>query len=134
MPHRGFPGLCFGLAAALLGCTDRERLVFDPPNDGIGPVTVIDRPGMADTTVRSGPGFHVNGTTTDPDGVDTVYFLLAGSNETFSPLAALGDPDVRFSLPLGTGGLAGTTVRVEVYGVDRLGNRGTSSVRLIHVE
>lgn len=119
------------LAAA---CDDRERVTFPEPNDGAGPVTTIDRPGVADTTIRSGPGFFVNGTSVDEDGVDTVYFLLSGGNEGFSPFVADGDPEVRFALPISTGGLSGRTVRIEVYGVDQQGNRGLSSVRHLQVE
>ncbi len=115
-------------------CEERDRLVFPTPSDGIGPVTTIDRPNGADTTVPAGSDFFVNGTTMDPDGIDTVYFLVTGG-QNFSPLSP--DPpqtSVRFGIPLTTFGLSGRTIQIQVYGVDVFGNQGGTSNRLIHVQ
>jgi hypothetical protein len=116
------------------GCEERERLTFPTPSDGVGPVTTIDQPMGADTTVTAGSDFFVNGTTGDPDGVDSVYFFVINGNQNFSPFAP--DPpqaSVRWGLPLTTFGHAGETFQVQVYGVDVLGNRGGTSTRQIHI-
>jgi hypothetical protein len=116
------------------GCEERDRLTFPPPNDGIGPTTTIDQPAGADTTINAGSEFFVNGTTVDQDGIDTVYFFVIGGNNNFSPFSPRPiDNIVRFGLPVLTFGLAGKTIAVEVYGVDVLGNRGTTSTRHIHI-
>lgn len=117
------------------GCDERERLTFPTPSDGIGPVTSIDQPSQADTTISPGPSFFVNGTTSDPDGVDTVYFLVSGGNQNFSPF--IPNPPqttVRFGIPLTTAGHSGGMFQVDVYGVDVLGNRGGTSTRQIHIQ
>ena len=116
------------------GCDERERLTFPTPSDGVGPVTFIDQPNGADTTVFPGPLFSVQGTTTDQDGVDTVYFFVIGAGQGFSPFTPeQPQTTVRFSLPLATFGFSGQTFEVQVYGVDALGNRGGTSTRLIHI-
>jgi hypothetical protein len=128
-------GALAAAAAMLLGaaCDERDRLTFPTPSDGIGPVTTIDRPNGADTTIFPGSDFFVNGTTVDPDGIDTVYFLVNGG-QNFSPLTP-NPPQttIRFGIPLTTFGLSGQTISIQVYGVDVLGNRGGTSSRLIHV-
>jgi hypothetical protein len=116
-------------------CDERERLTFPGPIDGAGPATTIDQPGGPDTTISAGSVFFVNGTTSDPDGVDTVYFLVAGGNQGFPPI--IPNPiqtSVRFGIPLTTVGHTGETLDIQVYGVDVLGNRGLSSTRQIHVQ
>ena len=116
------------------GCDERERLTFPTPSDGVGPVTFIDQPNGADTTVFAGALFSVQGSTTDQDGVDTVYFFVTGAGQGFSPFTPeVAQTTVRFSLPLATFGYSGETFEVQVYGVDALGNRGGTSTRLIHV-
>jgi hypothetical protein len=123
--------------AVVLGtaCEDRERLTFPTPADGIGPVTTIDRPNGADTTIFPGPEFMVQGTTVDPDGVDTVYFFVTGGNQSHLPFSPNPtQTTVRFGIPLTTFGRSGETFVVEVYGVDVVGNRGRTSTRLIHVQ
>ena len=116
------------------GCDERERLTFPTPSDGVGPVTFIDQPNGADTTVLAGALFSVQGSTTDQDGVDTVYFFVTGAGQGFSPFTPeVAQTTVRFSLPLATFGYSGQTFEVQVYGVDALGNRGGTSTRLIHV-
>jgi hypothetical protein len=118
----------------LAGCEERDRLTFPTPSDGIGPVTMIDQPNGADTTVFAGAEFFVNGKTIDPDGVDTVYFLVSG-NQGFAPFVPRPVTDtVRFGLPITTSGLSGETILVQVHGVDSQGNHGGTSVRQIFVE
>jgi hypothetical protein len=138
-PRAGFPSGPGALVAVLVlvlgtGCDERERLTFPTPSDGVGPITAIDQPNGADTTVFPGPLFSVQGTTMDPDGVDTVYFFVIGAGQGFSPFTPeVPQTTVRFSLPLATFGFSGQTFEVQVYGVDVLGNRGGTSTRHIHV-
>jgi hypothetical protein len=122
-----------GLLLLLAGCSERERLTFPDAGDQVGPVTTIDRPGIAETTVTAGPNFVVNGRTADPDGVDTVRFLVSGSGDNFAPFVGGGD-SVRFGLPISTAGHQGDTLDVEVYGVDSQGNRGGSAFRRLLVK
>jgi hypothetical protein len=117
------------------GCEERDRLTFPSPPDGVGPVTMIDQPNGSDTTVPDGPDFFVNGRTIDPDGVDTVYFLVTGGNQNFNPFRPSPPSDtVRFGLPITTFGLSGDTILVQIHGVDSQGNRGPTSTRQIAVE
>lgn len=150
MQNRGKPrpesrqtsGLMWVFVPAVLvilgGCSERDRLTFpsDPgPGDGIGPVTMIDQPNGADTTVPSGPGFFVNGRTIDSNGVDTVYFLVIGGSDNFSPFRPNPPSDtVRFGLPITTLGHDGDTIIVRIYGVDGEGNNGSIASRRIMVE
>ena len=125
-----------GLVLVLLGaaCHERDRLTFSEPGDGIGPVTTIDQPNSSDTTVNAGADFLVNGRTVDPDGVDTVYFLVIGGNQNFSPFRPSPTADtVRWGLPLSTTGRAGSTITVQVHGVDIQGNQGAPSTRQVIV-
>ena len=118
----------------VIGCDERERLTFPSPSDGVGPVTTIDQPTGADTTVFAGSDFFVNGLTIDPDGVDTVYFFVLGGNQNFHPFHPVPpSTSVRFGLPLTTIGHAGETFQVQVYGVDALGNQGGTSTRQINI-
>jgi hypothetical protein len=133
---QGWQSALLVLAAVVLGtgCDERERLTFPTPSDGVGPVTFIDQPNGADTTIFAGSLFSVQGSTTDQDGVDTVYFFVTGAGQGFSPFSPeLSQTTVRFSLPLATFGYSGQTFEVQVYGVDALGNRGRTSSRLIHI-
>jgi hypothetical protein len=115
------------------GCEERDRLIFPSASDSVGPVTTIDQPNGADTTVFPGSDFFVQGSTVDPDGVDTVYFFVSG-NQNFSPLSPRPtQTTVRFGIPLTTFGRSGETFQIQVYGVDALGNRGGTSSRQIHV-
>jgi hypothetical protein len=116
-------------------CEERDRLTFPTPSDGIGPVTTIDQPNSSDTTVDAGPDFFVNGRTIDPDGVDTVYFLVTGGSQNFQPFRPNPPADtVRFGLPITTLGHDGDTILVQIHGVDSQGNRGPPSTRRINVE
>ena len=119
----------------LVGCEERDRLTFPTPSDGVGPVTMIDQPNGSDTTVSAGPEFFINGRTIDPDGVDTVYFLVTGGNQTFQPFVPRPPSDsVRFGLPLTTTGRSGDTMLVQIHGVDSQGNRGNTAIREVVVE
>ncbi len=126
------------LAAVLVvlagACQERDRLTFPDPGDGIGPVTMIDQPNASDTTVDAGADFLVNGRTVDPDGVDTVYFLVIGGNQNFNPFRPSPPADtVRWGLPLSTTGRSGSTITVQIYGVDLQGNQGAPSTRQVIV-
>jgi hypothetical protein len=117
------------------GCEERDRLTFPTPGDGIGPITMIDQPNGSDTTVSAGPDFFVNGRTIDPDGVDTVYFLVSGGNQHFQPFRPFPPTDtVRFGLPITTFGRSGDTILVQIHGVDGQGNQGGVSARVILVQ
>ena len=116
------------------GCEERNRLTFPSPGDSVGPVTTIDQPNGADTTVFEGPNFFVNGRTIDPDGVDTVYFFVIGGNQNFFPFHPSPVSDtVTFGFPITTSGHSGQTLTIQIYGVDVLGNQGGTSTRQIHV-
>jgi Bacterial Ig domain len=124
-----------GLALLLAGCDERARLTFpsDEPGDEVGPVTTIDHPGR-DTVIVEGDLVVLAGRTHDNSGVDTVYFMIAGSNQTFLPFAAEGEDTVTFGLPISTIGLSGSTVTVEILGVDLEGHRGSSATRRLSIE
>jgi Bacterial Ig domain len=114
------------------GCSDRDRLTF-PDNDGLGPEVTITAP-TQDTTVSAGPFFFVDGRVTDRDGIDTVYFEVSGGAASFPPFIADGVDTVRFSLPLVTNGLGGSTINVSIFGVDLGGVRGDTALRLVTVQ
>jgi hypothetical protein len=134
--RRGFGAFVASSAMALgSACDERERLTFSAPDDGVGPVTTIDQPTGPDTTVLPGSNFFVNGSTFDRDGIDTVYFLVTGTNQHFDPVSPFShETSVRFGVPLMTAGQSGNTFQIEVYGVDVLGNRGSSTTRQIHIQ
>jgi hypothetical protein len=122
------------IGALASACDERDRLTFPSPGDGVGPVTMIDQPNGSDTTVPAGPDFFVNGRTIDPDGVDTVYFLVSGGQH-FQPFRPTPPTDtIRFGLPITTFGLSGTTIQVQIHGVDTHGNQGAPSSRRIDVQ
>jgi hypothetical protein len=117
-----------------MGCEQRDRFTFPTQNDGIGPVTLIDQPAQGDTVVDAGPLFFLNGRSLDTNGVDTVYFLVAGGNQGFPPLIPSPPSDtVRFGLPVSTAGRSGEKIEVQVYGVDADQNRGAAAVRQITI-
>jgi hypothetical protein len=118
-----------------VACNTRDRLTFPDPGDGIGPATTIDQPNGSDTTVSAGADFVVQGRTVDLDGVDSVYFLVIGGNQHFSPFVPSSPTDtVRWGLPLSTTGRSGSTITVQVYGVDIQGNQGPPSTRQVIVQ
>jgi hypothetical protein len=101
----------------------------------VGPVTTIDQPDGADTTIFPGAEFVVSGQTIDPDGVDSVYFLVIAGNQGFNPLHPNpARTTVSFVLRLTTFGHAGETFLVQIYGVDALGNQGGTSTRQINIQ
>jgi hypothetical protein len=123
------------LAGLIAGCEERERLTFPDPGDGVGPVTLIDQPNGPDTTVTAGPQLFVSGRTIDPDGVDTVYFLVTGGNQNFQPFRPSPPTDtVHFGLQIVTSGQSGDTISVGVLGVDSQGNRGAISSRRVFIQ
>jgi hypothetical protein len=130
--------LLAGVVIAAPACDERERLTFPSapdPSGGAGPLTVIDRPNVADTTVVAGPFFFVNGQTIDPDGVDTVYFLVIGGSDNIPPFRPNPPSDtVRFGIPITTSGNDGDTITVRIHGVDRAGNQGVAASRRIFVQ
>jgi hypothetical protein len=119
--------------AVLGACDERARLIFEPETDAQGPDTTIDNPETAVVQVPAGPQFNVSGRSVDRDGVDTVYFVLIGGNEQFTPFVANEFQDtVRFSMPVSTIGKSGDTVNVLIFATDLGGERGdTASRRLI---
>jgi len=117
-----------------IGCNERDRLTFPSPGDGLGPVTVIDQPSGIDTTVDAGADFFVNGRTVDPDGVETVNFLVTGGSQGFPPIRPSQPRDtIRFGLPITTTGSSGLTLELQVYGVDAHGSQGLAALRRITV-
>lgn len=129
MPKRA---LRLVLLTLLAGCEERERLTF-PSNEPEGPVTTIDVPAV-DTVLTAGDQFILGGRTTDPDGIDTVYFEVIGTGQVFSPSPGHGDQTVGFGLPILTEGRRGTNVIVQVHAVDREGVRGETARRQLTVE
>jgi hypothetical protein len=122
--------------ALILGCGQRERPTFPTENPGnsAGPVTDILQPDAFDTTVVEGDLVFVDGRSSDPDGVDKVYFEIGGLNQSFSPLKGDGADTVTFALQLSTLGHSGGTATVRVYAVDVLGDRGGAVTRQIHIQ
>ncbi|MEP7227277.1 MAG: hypothetical protein ABI785_07950 [Gemmatimonadales bacterium] len=117
------------------GCGERDRLTFPSLGDGVGPVTLIDHPGQSDTLVLEGTSLIVFGRTVDPDGVDTVYFLVSGGDLEVPPFVFNPPLDtVQFGVPITTAGRAGRTILVQVHGVDAHGNIGTTSTRQISIQ
>jgi hypothetical protein len=120
--------------ALLLGCEERERLVFETdPDDLTGPASRIDPP-STDTTLTEGDPFVIGARTVDPSGVDTVYIDVEGANLSYLPLDAEGADTLSFALNFPTIGLAGRTVSVAVFGVDVLGNVGPTVTRRITIQ
>jgi hypothetical protein len=117
------------LLALLLGCEERERLVFETdPDDELGPTSRINPPSV-DTTLTEGDPFVIGARTVDPSGVDTVYIQVEGADLSYLPLDAEGADTLNFALNFPTSGLAGRTVTVGVFGVDVLGNVGSTVSR-----
>lgn len=126
-------GVVWALAA---GCGERDRLTFPTvdPGDGAGPTTEILRPSVEDTAVVEGDLVFVQGSTSDPDGVDSVYFELSGINQSYAPLHGNGENTVNFSLQFSTLNFTGPTVTVRAYGVDLLGTQGSVVTRRISLQ
>ena len=124
------------LLALLLGCGERERLTFpsnEPGDDEEGPITTIETPSI-DTALTDGDFFVVGGRAVDPNGVDTLYFEVFGTGQSFLPFPAGGEDTVSFGIPISTIGLSGTTVIVRVRAVDVLGNPGLATSRQLSIQ
>jgi hypothetical protein len=128
--RKGFGLLLLGVITA--ACSDRDRITFPNEGDHRGPVTFIDQPGTGDTTVHAGPEMPLSGHMIDADGVDTIYVVVLGGNETFHPFLVQRDT-AHFGVQVNTGGLVGRTLVVLVFGTDQLGNRGDTAVRRVTV-
>jgi hypothetical protein len=122
------------LLALLIGCEERERLVFEPdPVDQEGPISHIDPPSR-DTTLTEGDPFVIGGRTVDPSGVDTLYIEVAGANLSYLPLDGEGRDTLNFAISLPTQGLLGRTITVGVHGVDVIGNVGPTITRRFTIQ
>jgi hypothetical protein len=122
------------LLALLMGCEERDRLVFAPELvDEEGPISHIDTPSQ-DTTLTSGDPFIIGGYTVDPGGVDTLYIEVGGANLSYLPLDGEGRDTLTFSISLPTRGLFGRTITIGVHGVDMIGNVGPTITRRLTIE
>lgn len=128
--------LWWAALALSAGCSTRERFVFpvENPGDGDGPSTEITHPASGDTVVTEGDLLIIEGRSFDPDGVDTVYVAVGGVNQGIPPIDGEGQDTVNFSAQLSTIGHSGATVIVQAFGVDLLGQRGSTVSRQIHIE
>jgi hypothetical protein len=122
------------LVALLIGCEDRERLVFEPePVDHEGPISHIDPPSR-DTTLTEGDPFVIGGRSVDPSGVDTLYIEVVGANLSYLPLDGEGRDTLNFAISLPTRGFLGRTITVGVHAVDLLGNVGATLTRRFTIQ
>jgi hypothetical protein len=132
------PGRAFRWAAvaALVGCGERDRLVFpvEDPGNGDGPTTEVNRPAVPDTVVAEGELLIVQGRAYDADGVDAIFIEIGGANQEFAPIQGEGQDTVAFALQLSTLGLGGATVVVRIHSVDLLGDEGPAVNRQIRVQ
>lgn len=122
-----------GLGLAILACSARDRLTFPTSNDGLGPAVTITDPGQ-DTTVSAGPAAFISGRVVDTDGIDTVYFDVQGGLSSFPSLVANGVDTVRFSLPVSTNGLSGTTITIAISAVNLAAIHGDTVSRQVTVQ
>jgi hypothetical protein len=75
----------------------------------------------------------IQGTSRDPDGIDTFYAEVEGGVTTFPPFP--GDDSLFiFDLPVTTNGQSGQTIAVRLFATDELGNRGDTATRRITVQ
>jgi hypothetical protein len=122
------------LLSLLMGCEERERLVFEPePVDQEGPISHIDPPSR-DTTLTEGDTFVIGGQSVDPSGVDTLYIEVEGANLSYLPLDGEGKDTLNFAITLPTQGLLGRTITVGVHGVDVIGNVGPTITRRFTIQ
>jgi hypothetical protein len=122
------------LVVGILGCGERERLVFESdPEDRLGPTSRIDPPSR-DTTLSDGDLFEIGVLTVDPSGIDSVVIAVEGGNLSYAPVDADGADTLRFSLNLPTIGRGGQTITLGVFGVDVLGNVGPVVTRRLKLE
>jgi hypothetical protein len=122
------------LLALLVGCEERERLVFEPePVDQEGPNSHIDPPSR-DTTLTEGDTFVIGGRAVDPSGVDILHIEVEGANLSYLPLDGEGKDTLNFAITLPTQGLLGRTITVGVHGVDVIGNVGPTITRRFTIQ
>jgi hypothetical protein len=122
------------LLSLLMGCEERERLVFEPePVDQEGPTSHIDPPSR-DTTLTEGDTFVIGGQSVDPSGVDTLYIEVEGANLSYLPLDGEGKDTLNFAITLPTQALLGRTITVGVHGVDVIGNVGPTITRRFTIQ
>ena len=133
---RGTRRVALVLLTVLLGCGTRDRLIFeqnDVPEKG--PITFIDFPEVGEVRVDVGPEVLLAGRSIDPDGVDSVYFVVVGAPLTFSPYSPPSNDDtVSFGIPIPTIGSGGDSILVLVFATDAVGNRGDTAIRRLIVD
>jgi len=123
-------------AAFVLACGERDRITFPEPNqgNGKGPITHVTNPSVTDTAVVEGDLLILSGYSLDPDGVDTVYFDVSGTVQSFTPILGQGDDSVPFAVQFSTLGNPGGTITVRAFAVDVFGQVGDTGLRHIHIE
>ena len=124
------------LVTALLACDTRDRLIFEQ-NDGPaqGPTTFIDNPAVGEVRVSVGDVVLLAGRSIDPDGVDSVYFVVLGAPLSFSPFSPTAPDDtISFGIPIPTIGSGGDSILVMVFATDAVGTRGDTAVRRLIVD
>jgi hypothetical protein len=89
---------------------------------------------VTDTTVVEGDLLILSGYSLDPDGVDTVYFTVSGTVQSFTPVLGQGDDSVPFAVQFSTLGNSGGTIVVQAFAVDVFGQTGSPALRHIHIE
>lgn len=122
------------LVALLVGCDERERLVFEPnPEDRLGPTSRISPP-STDTTLTEGDPFVIGIRAVDTTGVDSVFIDVEGADLSYLPQEGAGADTVAFSISLPTFGLSGRIITVGVFGVDLIGNVGLTVTRRLTIQ
>lgn len=124
------------LSTVLLGCGTRDRLIFEQNDEPQkGPITFIDFPEVGEIKVDVGRDVLVAGRSIDPDGVDSVYFVILGAPLSFVPFSPpTPDDTVSFGIPIRTIGSGGDSILVLVFATDAFGNRGDTAVRRLIVD
>jgi hypothetical protein len=134
MPAKAVWGI---LLALLLGCEERDRLIFDTdPEDRTGPTSQIRTP-SSDTTLTADDAlstFTVEARTVDSSGIDTVFIEISGASLSYPPIDADGADTVSFGFNLPLVNLVGQTITVGVFGVDVIGNVGLTVARRITIQ
>lgn len=131
MPVKAVWGI---LVALLLGCDERERLIFETdPEDRLGPTSSINPPSQ-DTTLTEGDPFVIGARTVDTSGVDSVFIEVDGADLSYLPIDADGVDTLNFAFTLPTLSLGGRTITVAVHGVDVIGNVGLTVSRRLTIQ
>ena len=118
------------------GCSERPRVQFTSPGDGVGPLATILAPVELDT-VRLGEVFGLSVRFQDPDGVDSLFVRLDPNVNTLQSFGAAGAPEI-------TAGDAGRmpdslippaeTLYVHAFAVDVLGDTGAVATRRLLIQ